>query len=227
MAEGTGGMRALPLAGRSCMWAHTCVSMCMCVSMWPLWRCVRVCTPTVVRHLTEPEDNACSAACCMGQSQPDEGRAAHPPGEPSEDRFPSVWADFSSHLISPAMMQRVDTDSWSTAFLPSERVPAAERAGGPASSGPTRSPVPLPGAGPAIDGHAPVIPNAHSSLVQQASMRKPQCVRSLHQIDFVTIGLTTLLRYHLHTIKFICISDSTIFSAFTELGSHHHSTVRF
>lgn len=61
LAEGAGGTRALQLAGRS-VWAHACVSVCMCVSMWALCLCVPVCTPTVLTHLTDPEDSACSAA---------------------------------------------------------------------------------------------------------------------------------------------------------------------
>lgn len=38
---------------------------------------------------------------------------------------------------------------------------------------------------------------------------------------------TTLLWYHLHTIKVICFSGSIIFSKFTELGNHRHATVLF
>lgn len=178
---------------------HMCASVCLCVSMRALSPCA--CVHTRSCHTPYRTQRTMPAVLHVIRgpvSQPGEGRGARPLGESSEERFTSVWTDFFlfvcfwaaflSDLISPAVMQGVDTVTLQSPSHPASKCLLQRGLEGPASSDPTRSPLPPPGVGPATDNRKPTMPSAHAHL-SSASFNEETVLCSVHQTDFITIGL--------------------------------------
>lgn len=121
--------------------------------------------PRLSRTLQDAEDDASFSAAWA--SQAGEERGARPPGESSKDTFPSVWAAFLRDLISPAVMQGLDSLTPRSPAHPVSECPLQRGLQGPWEQRPLwvtgTTAVDKPAAGPRVEA-TPTMPKAQAHL---------------------------------------------------------------